>query len=225
MDVWTDARGSGHPVEQLDGKPIGDARLNIAIGPKTRFGAYYFRAVIHDKKKRVSQPVLLALHHSGPYPSYNWIEIIDIKQAAIFPGSQGRTNINPQQVLGYLCELIPPGGHIMVEYESDQWTETRQGLGCGIPPVATQLGYMLFTAGCGIAFKDWHFAEGGIEGPRKLQGYKTLSEEHRRKRSKEMISELKAFVITTPPRNCSDIWEVAKHRAGEVISSLITASS
>jgi len=87
MDERTDARGSGHPVEQLSGKPLGDSKLEVSLGPKTRFGAYYFQAVIHDKKKRVSRPVLLALYHAGPYPSYNWIGIISIKQkvSVIFP--------------------------------------------------------------------------------------------------------------------------------------------
>ena len=220
MDVWTGARGSGHPLEQLDGKPVGDAKLEVSLGPKTRFGANYFQAALRDKEGAVSQPVVLALYHSGPYPSYNWIEIISIKQAVEFPRNKSTLEIDLQQVFDNLSALIPPGGHIMSEYESDQWAETRRGLGCGIPPVATQLGYMLFKSGCGIAFKDWYFAEGGVEGPRKLQGYKALSEEHRRERSKEMISEIKSFVHTTPPDSCSDIWETARSRAGELLTAL-----
>jgi hypothetical protein len=81
---------------------------------------------------------------------------------------------------------------MMVEYDSKGWEETKLSLACGIPPVATPLGSMLFRVVCGVAFKDWHFAEGGSEGPRKLQGYKALNEEHRRTRAGEMAAELRS---------------------------------
>ena len=52
---------------------------------------------------------------------------------------------------------------MMVQYESEEWEETRLSIECGISPVATPLGSMLFRVGCGVAFEGWFFAEGGSE--------------------------------------------------------------
>lgn len=73
-----------------------------------------------------------------------------------------------RQLLQYLADLIPPGGHMMVEYDSLEQQAAARSLALGSPPILTPLGYMLFLVGCGTSFKDWHFAEGGSEGPRKL---------------------------------------------------------
>jgi hypothetical protein len=83
---------------------------------------------------------------------------------------------------------------MMVEYDSPEQQDTAHSLALGIPPVATPLGYMLFLAGCGAGFKDWHFAEGGIEGPRKLQGYKALDNQHAQIKAREIAQELTSFL-------------------------------
>jgi hypothetical protein len=106
---------------------------------------------------------------------------------------------------------------MMVEYDSEEWEETRLSIACGIPLVATPLGSMLFGAGCGAAFKDWHFAEGGSEGPRKLQGYKALNEEHRRTRAGEMAAELRSFLKSQAQSVCHQLWEEAQKRAVQML--------
>ena len=78
------------------------------------------------------------------------------------------TNGLAQQLFQYLADLIPPSGHMMVEYESPEQQATARSLASGIPPVATPLGYMLFSIGCGVGFRDWYITEGVSEGPRKL---------------------------------------------------------
>jgi hypothetical protein len=113
----------------------------------------------------------------------------------------------------------------MVEYESEEWAETRLSLACSIPPVATPLGSILFRVGCGVAFKDWHFAEGGSEGPRKLQGYKALNEEHRRIRAGEMAVELSSFLKSEKRSNCQKLWEEAEERAMQILLLLSTIGS
>ena len=221
MSKWTTARGSGHPLAQLEGKPFVDATLGIMLGPKNRFGAHYFQTILRDRTGEANQPLLLALHHSGPYPSHNWIEVISLNRNLSF--SERGTSLSEadlESLFGYLSDLIPPGGHMMVEYDSEEWEETRLSIACGIPPVATPLGSMLFRVGCGVAFKDWHFAEGGSEGPRKLQGYKALNEEHRRTRAGEMAAELGSFLQSEVTPICQQLWEEARGRAVQIISLL-----
>jgi len=96
--------------------------------------------------------------------------------------------------------LIPPGGSFMVSYslfskESKIHKETRQGLDKGYPPAVTPLGFLLFQAGCGMGFKDWYFAEGGREGPEKLQGFKSINSETAKEKAKLMIQELHRFRV------------------------------
>jgi hypothetical protein len=225
MARWTTAPAKGHPLAQLDGKSVSKSTLKLQLGPKNRHGASYFRLSLLERGGTGSQPILLALHHSGPYPSFNWVEVTKLDRNVVLSHHKlTLSDSDIQRIFRYLSDLIPPGGHMMVEYESDQWTETRQGLACGIPPVATPLGGMMFNAGCGIAFKDWHFAEGGSEGPRKLQGYKALDEVHRRKRASEMSEELRSFLNSKPPLKCKNIWEQAKKRAKQILISLSTDS-
>jgi len=82
---------------------------------------------------------------------------------------------------------------------------------------------MLFFTGCGVAFKDWWFAEGGSEGPRKLQGYKALNEDHRRARAAEMAAELRSFLQRAAPiGGCHQVWESAQGRATQILSLLST---
>lgn len=226
MSIWTTARGSDHPLAQLEGKHLGEATIEIMLGPKNRVGAHYFQITLKDRAGNLSQPILLALHHTGPYPSYNWIEVIRLTRNIGFSKREvAISEADLDCLFRYLADLIPPGGHIMVEYESEEWAETRVAIECGIPPAATPLGNMLFRVGCGVAFKDWHFAEGGSEGPRKLQGYKALDEEHRRARAGEMAAELRSFLRRVAPRGCQQLWQAARDRAVHVLSLLSTEHS
>lgn len=223
MNIWTTARGSDYPLGQLEGKPLGEDTLEIMLGPKNRVGARYFQLTVRDRSGNASQPLLLAMYNSGPYPSYNWIEVIKLTRNIVFPEREvtlSETDLH--SLFRYLADLIPPGGHIMVEYESAEGAETRLSIGCGIPTVATPLGSMLFRVGCGVAFKDWHFAEGGSEGPRKLQGYKALHEDHRLARAAEMAAELRSFLRRETPPSCRHLWEAARYRTVQILNTLST---
>jgi hypothetical protein len=218
---WTTAGGSGHPLAQLEGKPLVDGALEIMLGPENHFGASYFQITLRDRTGGTSEPLLLALHHSGPYPSHNWIEVISLTRNLSFPErGVSLSEKDLEGLFGYLSDLIPPGGHMMVEYDSEEWEETRLSIACGIPPVATPLGSMLFRPGCGVAFKDWHFAEGGSEGPWKLQGYKALNEKHARTRAGEMAAELRSFLNSEHLPICQQLWEATWKRAVQIISLL-----
>jgi hypothetical protein len=223
MDIWIPARGTDHPLARLEGKPLGDSTLQIMLGPTNRVGAHYFQVTLRDRSGNVSKPLLLALYHSGPYPSYNWIEVIRLARKITFPKREASlSDIELEKFFRYLSDHIPPGGHIMVEYESTEQEETRLAIGCGIPPVATPLGSILFLVGCGVAFKDWYFAEGGSEGPRKLQGFKALHDDHRRARAADMAAELRSFLRRETPPSCHQHWEAARKRAWRILSLLST---
>ena len=101
--------------------------------------------------------------------------------------------------------------------ESKIHRETKQGLDRGYPSVVTPLGFLLFTAGCGIGFKDWYFAEGGREGPEKLQGYKPLNSEIAERKAGSMLRELRDFANRIPQDSFA---EACKSRAESVIGEL-----
>ena len=218
---WTSASEAGHPLAQLDGQPLGGYSLGFFIGPRTRYGADYFEVILRSSEGESSDPILLALFHSGSHPGYNWIEIVKLTPNARISGhATPLSETDIELLFQYLSDMIPSGGHVMVEYESELWSETRNALDCGMPPVLTSLGFLMFKTGCGIAFKDWYFAEGGSEGPRKLQGYKALNEDHRIARVKDMSTEIQAFLGKEPPQRCRQAWSAARNRGNYILSML-----
>jgi hypothetical protein len=218
---WVPATATGHPLSRLDGKTLGGRSLQILIGPRTRYGADYFEVLLRDEEGNSSDFILLALFHSGPYPGYNWIEVIKLVPDTQLAGQYmllSETDI--ELLFGYLSGMIPPGGHIMVEYESELWSETRNALDCGIPPVLTPLGFLMFKTGCGTAFKDWYFAEGGSEGPRKLQGHKALNQENRVAREKDIATEIQDFTDRKATHRCRQVWSSARKRGKDILAML-----
>ena len=123
-------------------------------------------------------------------------------------------------LLGVLAGLVPPGGHMMVEYESRP--ETEKALALGVPPGAAPLGNLMVRIGCGTAFKDWYFPEGWSEGPRKLQGYKALNEEHARRRARTTAVELLDFLKKPHDASQEHILEPARLRAKELLRGIVT---
>lgn len=123
-----------------------------------------------------------------------------------------------------LGELVPSGGTLMVSYslyskESGIHKETKLGLDRGYPPAVTPLGFLLFVAGCGMGFKDWYFAEGGREGPEKLQGFKPKDSDVAQKRAKLMLEELHTF-INRPQTDEDNLTRVCRFRARIVVREL-----
>lgn len=161
---------TGHPLSQLQGRELSEYRLQVLLGLKNRFGATYFYILIKNSSGGVSrQPVVTGLYNRGSCPANNWIEVINIAYRVDFDSSE-REDLDSSsdrlttQLLRYMVDLLPPGGHIMVEYEGEKQLDMERLLSRGVPPAATPLGYELFNAGCGFSFKDWYFAEGGTKG-------------------------------------------------------------
>jgi hypothetical protein len=78
----------------------------------------------------------------------------------------------------------------MVRYGDD---DTERALRTRVPPAATPLGLALLRAGCRW-LKDWSFAEGGREGPTKLQGELPLDASHGRHAEQALRTDLEAFL-------------------------------
>ncbi len=79
--------------------------------------------------------------------------------------------------------------------------DTKTGLDRGYPPVVTPLGFLLFAARCGMGLKDWYFAEGGLEGPEKLQGFKYQNQQSADERAEKMLQELHLYVSSPQPED------------------------
>jgi hypothetical protein len=181
----------------LHGQEFAGGTLSVQLGRTSRFGARYFRLMLDRPNGECSQQaVLTALHRSGPLPSYNWVEVAETNDRLTFPDGTALTldGDSISDLWRLLFELLPPGGHLMVEYDSPSRADTAEGLAHNTPAVATPLGEDLYRAGFGAHFKDWQIAEGGSEGPRKLQAYKPLSKEDADRWRAAAIHSLDAFL-------------------------------
>jgi hypothetical protein len=178
--------------------------LRFFPGRTSRFGALYFSLHLERNGCLSREPVLMGLYHSGPYPSYNWIEVAQVNEHLTFEARDAGPGAaldapDLRRLMALLRELIPPGGHLMLEYESPRWASTARALNLGAPPAATELGELLRAAGCATSIRNWYIPEGGHEGPRKLQGFKPLDEGRARSAREARDRELRDFLTSLAP--------------------------
>lgn len=213
-----------HPLWKLEGRRFAGGRLRVRPGPTSRFGARYFSVYLERDGFTSREPLLIGLYHSGSYPSYNWIEIARLDDHPTFEaeGSSPRAMLRPtdlRRLMALLGRLIPPGGHLMLEYESPRWSATARALNLGAPPAATELGELLRAAGCDASIRNWDISEGGREGPRKLQGFKPLNEERALAARQSLDRELRAFLLMPKSGARPDPLAYARRRAGRLLRS------
>ena len=207
--VWRPASADpDHALASIDGSSVGEnVTLELWLGPKNNVGATYFRIYLRSGDLgRPREPVIFGMQNSGRYPGFNWVEVLEWRND--LPLDDGRTAQVPpgieRLIFQRLAELVPPGGHLMAEYDSPSRAVTAKALAARVPPAATPLGATLTAAGCGVAFRDWYISEGGREGPRKLQGFRALDEQHERRRGLETIDAIEAFLA----RSADIDWDV-----------------
>ena len=223
-ETWTAAE-PGNPLARLDRERIAGEEVAVWLGPKNRYGARYFRLGFASSPAG-SEYIMLGLQHAGPRPTLNWIEVIKLNRQV--KSGEREVTIQDRDVKSLfesLSDLVPAGGHMMVQYDTEEWEDTRRSMACGVPDVATALGRLLFDVGCGVAFKNWSFAEGGSEGPRKLQGYKALNEEHLRSRARAMAGQLREFLNSDGSGACEGLWKAAQERARDILSAIEPATA
>lgn len=199
---WQPAVNLNHPLAEMETLEFDDLLPEVLAGPQTRFGSSYFLIVLKNREGSRGQPALITgLYNKGVYPAQNWVEVIRAPDRLYFLSQaelKGKDLENIQKaVFSWLAGLLPAGGHIMHEYDSGEQAETASLLNINTPPVITPLGWQLYTAGFDAGFKDWYFAEGGNEGPRKLQAYKPLNSEHLVLKTQKMITELAHYTQTS----------------------------
>jgi hypothetical protein len=226
---WSLPAREDHPLSRLQGRALGPGRLLVLLGPKNAFGASYFQVFLRLADGRLSgEPLLLGLHNSGRYPAYNWIDVIRYEDSAAFEGGEGldlAAGGLDRRLFRLLGQLIPAGGHLMVEYESEGQRPTERMLSLGVPPVATPLGYLFFLSGCGASFRDWYISEGGREGPRKLQGFRPLDAEDARRKAQSMAEELRQFLARSPRKEHRRWEKLARRLARQVLRRLERAAA
>ena len=132
---WTAADGGEHPLDVVSGQHLAETTTLVILGPKNRFGARYFQIFLLGHRGQVGEPpVAIGLYSSGPHPSYNWVEIISLAEQVTFVSSakgEGRildvrqTGLD-RELLKRIADLIPPGGHMMIEYDSPEQRETAR---------------------------------------------------------------------------------------------------
>ncbi len=213
---------SGHPLAALDGLGLGRrARLQVLARVAPAGDRWFFAGVAEHGGRCSPEPVLAGQFSRGPYLAHNWIELSVLTDAVAHPadGKSVRVAGTPLELrlLRRLAKLVPPGGHLMVEYESPHRRETFEGLVRGIPPAATPLGHALFQAGSGDSFKDWYYAEGGMEGPRKLQGNRARDAADLRRKWTALWRDLTGFLKGPRP---GPLYAGARRNARSVLQQI-----
>ncbi len=181
----------------LDNRFVGSYQIKIKELSKGRFvEEANFKIYVKNAKEELSQnPIMHGKYFSGRGNFYRpWIEayfVVTIK-------FESHKETLPYKVLELLFKevssLIPAGGKLMIPYIDHETTDAA--LRHGVPPVTTEIGYLMWRAGY-TWFKDWYFSEGALEGDVKLQGNKPFDEKHRTKNLHEIYREVSAFLATT----------------------------
>jgi hypothetical protein len=207
------------PLAGVDGAAVPGGRLGVELGPRI-VGGRYFRLVIDREGQRA--PFVTGLSNHGRYPGQNWVEVIELEPPeAIRDDPEWEARLAPY--LAPVAAVIPPGGHMMIDYESPQWHSTQLGLLAGIPPIATPMGGVLHRLGLAGSIKDWYFPEGGQEGGRKLQGNRPLSPGHAGEMAARRAEELRAF-LRSAGRAEPAVDERARRDAARVLAELEATS-
>ena len=185
------------PLPPADLPSLGDFQIQgrallLRYHGASRFGALRFHLGTDAGGQGSASERVFAtgLRMIGPQPSQNWIELDRLSLSVTAPDTQA--------FLRRLLAIVPPGGHVMVEYDSPEHAATARRLVRRWPPVATPLGRTLFAAGAVATFKDWYYAEGGSEGPRKLQAFRPLDAAHNRDSARRALDALGSFRSHVP---------------------------
>jgi hypothetical protein len=215
-------------VARLGGQRCADFRLAISARPiRSRSGWAYFYAMLVGPRNEYSTTALAeGVASAGGRGVRPWLEV-RIHPQVVFADQmkvETRERGLEKGVIEALAALVPPGGHLMVDYESGGQEETFAELVLGVPPLATRLGEMLFAAGFRGQFKDWYFSEGGHEGPRKLQANKPVDEQMAERVLRQHHHDLRAFLAArmSVDGEQAKIIERAKQRAAFILAEFFT---
>jgi hypothetical protein len=174
---------------------------------RPRTGWLQFALSVRDQEHWPARtPLMTGIISSGGRGVMPWIEG-SISTSLEFANQQrldARAAGLEAELIKLIGDLIPAGGHLLLDYESPGQSETHRELLLRVPPAATHLGALMFTAGFRGYFKDWYISEGGHEGPRKLQANKSPNLDAAREALQANLEELERFVHQRAPENSED---------------------
>lgn len=211
-----------HPIAGLDGLALGEYRTVALLGPKNAVGSRYFRLFLADAGGELAEEQLaLGLFGAGPYPAFNWVEFTQYEEVLHFPNGTldlWETRLE-RGLFEAMSSLVPAGGHLMAEYDSPSHKATERILTLRYPPACSPIGYLMFEAGV-RSYRDWYISEGGREGPRKLQGFKPLSEEIAVEKTALLRADLEA-TLAAPENAAHGEWgKLARELGAEVLGQI-----
>ena len=234
VNISERSRAQLEKLLSLEEKKVDQYALMVELNPillppgKLFSGKTYFSVYLKDDYGRLSErPVVdRALYSVGGKGVLPWIEIgyywdeVILKKEGTIPETIHMGDSGTEYALFKLLgDFIPPGGHMMVPYELDDnllSRRTSRALQKNIPMVATPIGFLLFRMGFTIPFRDWYIAEGGHEGPRKLQFEKPLSHDREREVFGEIMDELGVFLDGSREADDVDLIKRCKGKALKV---------
>jgi hypothetical protein len=188
----------GHPLAALHGAEVGQGvRLSVEVRAAEQPSApTEFRATLDSDEFGLTQePFVVGCYRAGNAAGAGtWLRVT--QTAARVHVAEGEIEVPDGvdvQVISALAALVPAGGHLQMEYDSEYRRTTARALAQGVPAVATPLGGMMFSAGCGVAFTD-RYASRSAREPRSLQGFRALDRAHEVKRAPQMLATLEAFM-------------------------------
>ncbi len=219
----------------LGNNKVGKFGIRVALEPVVLppgglfSGRTYFNIYFEDGHgQRSERPVIdKGLYSVGGKGVLPWIEIGYYRTEVTFKKDEGDLSQaidiaftdEERKLFKLLGDFIPAGGHMMIPYDLDDNVLSRMtfaALRKAIPMVATPIGFLLFHIGFTIPFRDWYIAEGGHEGPRKLQFEKPLTDERKKLVREEIIDELTVFVEEFPEAKDVELVKHCKDNAREI---------
>ena len=219
-------------IDRIDSRQIGIFSLVVAEARpiQPRAGWLHIKIALRDRSGAISSsPIATGIASGGGRGVKPWLEcrLLSTVEFADRNAVNARSMGLEAEIVEVLSGLIPPGGHLMLDYEHPGQEETFAELTLGVPPTATYLGSLMFRAGCRGEFKDWYFSEGGHEGPRKLQANKSPDAASRQRAMRQHLRQLRAFIrgpIPSADRDAAIITR-AKARARLLLKEIGRKSS
>jgi hypothetical protein len=214
-------------AQQLEGRRLGRFTLKLtSVRPvKVRTGWFYFTLAVAAREGAVSRgPLMTGIVSAGGRGVAPWFECRLYPEVELASDKKldARAEGLEAGAVEAVGELVPPGGHMMVDYENAGQEETFAALVLRVPPAASYLGALMFCAGFRGHFKDWYFSEGGHEGPRKLQANKSPNAAEARRALAAHREELAAFVGRALPerRDQAEVIRKAQARARALLEEM-----
>ena len=215
------------PLEALVGRPVGPYTLHVTrCEPQARRSGWRRVAfcLTDSDGRQADRPVVEGFYSIAGQQVGSWLDC-DVYPIQAFDGS--RVDITEEGVAIELFRVLGEAitSHCMVSYEvweqtSPLHTITERSYRLGIPPEATPVGELLIAAGCVAGFKDWYIAEGGNEGPRKLQAEKPPNEAAHSTALATLARSLSGYLASQPVAGAEAVELDCRARAARLLESL-----